>query len=136
MGSKPSKLNGKQSIVGPASRNPKRSSDLDALSNSNLRSRDAIDSSDPSNSMKERQSPERRGFNNPLPARQSGSHDRAQRRQTRMLGAQDVDGVHEDLDERPFRQGKVNRVPTKALLKPPKNQNSIIENPDEDYKLY
>ncbi|CBZ27970.1 hypothetical protein, unknown function [Leishmania mexicana MHOM/GT/2001/U1103] len=53
-----------------------------------------------------------------------------------MLGAEDLDGVHEDLDERPFRQEKVNRVPTKALLKPPKNPKSMIADPDEDQELY
>lgn len=79
---------------------------------------------------------EGRGFNNPHPARRDTIEQRPNNRQTRMIGAEDMNGVQEALDERPFRQEKVSRVPTKALLKPPKNPNSMIADPDDDYDLY
>ncbi|KAG5476176.1 hypothetical protein LSCM4_05136 [Leishmania orientalis] len=136
MGSKPSKRSDKKGVVAPASRHTNCTSDRDALGSSHLRSSDAASGSLSSKSMNDKQTPERRGFNNPLPARQSVGSDRALMRQTRMVGAEGVDGTHEDLDERPFHQEKVNRVPTKALLKPPKNPNSMIADPDEDHELY
>ncbi|KPI89048.1 hypothetical protein ABL78_1861 [Leptomonas seymouri] len=77
-----------------------------------------------------------RGFNDPRPARREAVEPRTNNRQTRMVGAEDMNGRKEDLDERPFRQEKVSRVPTKALLKPPKNPNSLIADPDDDYDLY
>lgn len=80
---------------------------------------------------------EGRGFNNPQPARREANEARTNNRQTRMVGAEDMNGEKEELDERPFRQEKVSRVPTKALLKPPKNPNSMIADPDDDdYDLY
>ncbi|AYU79750.1 hypothetical protein conserved [Leishmania donovani] len=136
MGSKPSKRTDKKSVVAPASRSPNCTSDRGALRTFDVGSDDVIGGPRASNSVNERQSPERRGFNNPMPARSGGSIDRALTRQTRMLGAEDPDGAHEDLDERPFHQEKVNRVPTKALLKPPKNPESMIADPDEDQELY
>lgn len=133
MGSKPSKHDDKKVVVAAASRNPARNGDRAAAANS--RSAESSGSSLPSDSN-ERGSQERRGFNNPRPARRENSGDRANNRQTRMVGAEDMDGGREDLDERPFHQEKVNRVPTKALLKPPKNPNSMIADPDEEYDLY
>ncbi|KPA86931.1 hypothetical protein ABB37_00960 [Leptomonas pyrrhocoris] len=89
------------------------------------------------NTLRDAASPgEPRGFNNPQPARRDASEGRVQRRQTRMVGAEDMNGTKEALDERPFHQEKVSRVPTKALLKPPKNPNSMIADPDDDYDLY
>ncbi|KAK7194421.1 hypothetical protein NESM_000358500 [Novymonas esmeraldas] len=133
MGSKPTKHNDKKDVVAPASRKPNRNV---AASSSNSRPLDASSGSLPSDAAADQLSPERRGFNNPRPARRGTSNDRAQTRQTRMVGAEDMNGDREDLDERPFHQEKVNRVPTKALLKPPKNPNSLIADPDEEYELY
>ena len=76
---------------------------------------------------------EARGFNHPKPARRETIDTRAINRQTRMVGAEDMNGTKEDLDERPFHQEKVSRVPTKALLKPPKTPNSLIADPDDDF---
>lgn len=52
-----------------------------------------------------------------------------------MVGATTENGEDEELDERPFNQEKVVRVPTKAQLKPPKGPHSLIADPqgtDED----
>ncbi|GET89513.1 hypothetical protein, unknown function [Leishmania tarentolae] len=134
MGSKPSKRTDK-TVVAPARRNPSCTSDRDALSKSNVQSNDSSGGPGASASVADPQSPERRGFNNPVPARQSGNTNRTEKRQTRMVGAEDADGAQE-LDERPFHQEKVNRVPTKALLKPPKNPTSVIADPNEEDDLY
>ncbi|KAG5476452.1 hypothetical protein LSCM1_04158 [Leishmania martiniquensis] len=132
MGSKPSKRSDKKGVVAPASRHSER----DAMGGSRLPSLDAASRSLSSQGVNDKQAPERRGFNNPFPARESGGSDRALMRQTRMVGEEGVDGTREDFNERPFHQEKVNRVPTKALLKPPKNPNSMIADPDEDHELY
>ncbi|KAG5501906.1 hypothetical protein JKF63_04176 [Porcisia hertigi] len=127
MGSKPTKHTEKGGVY-PSGRKTK--------DNSNRGSSDVPSGHSSPTVANQRLSPEWRGFNNPNPARSGSSVDRAERRQTRMLGAEDVGGTHEDLAERPFRQEKVSRVPTKALLKPPKNAGSKIADPDEDQDFY
>lgn len=43
-----------------------------------------------------------------------------------------VAGGELDDDDRPFHEERVVRVPTKAVLKPPKNAGSVIADPDAD----
>ncbi|EPY17292.1 hypothetical protein STCU_10697 [Strigomonas culicis] len=65
--------------------------------------------------------------NNSLPDHE----DRVNNSNTKFV-ASDADGGEKVLDSRPFNAEKVNRVPTKACLKPPKNANSLIADPDDD----
>lgn len=143
MGAKPSKrasaATADDAVGAPAqARVPSSASESRNVSNGS-----GVSDASPSGSDADHGSPTQgRGFNNVRPAKRGGSGghdgaaDRLQNRQTTMVGCKGTEGAEESLDERPFHKEKVNRVPTKALLKPPKNANSVIADPDEDYDLY